>query len=329
MDYDIFISYSRRDLDKVKAVKADIERLTGAKCWMDLEGIESGTPRFTQAIIDGIERCKVFLFMRSQHSQASKYALLELNYASDQSTSHVVIVNIDDSEMAKEFQFLYSLTDTIDWNNKPQQEKLLRDLRRWVGKPQADADVNDNTIPPLQQTAAPVQHVSSSTLSRYRKWIVAGIVLLVLVVAAIFLFSPTRYTASEMLAKAEEYHKAGNDKESAEWYRKAADQGNALGQYNLGYMYLIGEGVEQNSAEALRLFRLAANQGQPDAQCYLGYMYENGLEVEQNQDEALRWYRMAAENGQVDAQNYLNILDSINNSQTAGQWQEVPDSLSY
>jgi len=134
MKYDVFISYSRSDLDKVKAIKTEIEQATGVSCWMDLEGIESGVPRFTKAIIDGIELCDVFLFMRSEQSQNSKYALLELNYANEEPEKHVVIVNIDNSRMVKEFRFLYSLTDTIDWNNQPQREKLFRDIRKWTGK---------------------------------------------------------------------------------------------------------------------------------------------------------------------------------------------------
>lgn len=135
--YDIFISYSRHNLDEVKAIKTEIEQTTGARCWMDLEGIESGAPRFTQAIIDGIEQCKIFLFMRSEQSQNSKYALLELSYASEESPeTHVVIVNIDSSPMTKEFRFLYRLTDTIDWNNPPQRAKLFRDLGRWIDKPE-------------------------------------------------------------------------------------------------------------------------------------------------------------------------------------------------
>ena len=139
MKYDVFISYSRSDLDKVKAIKTEIERATGANCWMDLEDIESGVPRFTKTIIDGIEQCQVFLFMRSEQSQESKYALLELNYASEDAARHVVILNIDDSRMTKEFRFLYSLTDTIDWNNQPQREKLFRDIRKWSGKAEEEA----------------------------------------------------------------------------------------------------------------------------------------------------------------------------------------------
>lgn len=133
MDHDVFISYSRVNLNKVKAIKTEIEQVTGARCWMDLDGgIESGEPRFTKSIIEGIESCTIFLFMRSLESQSSKYALLELNYASEDQNRHVVIVNIDNSPMNKEFRFLYGLTDTIQWDNRPQHDKLLTDLKKWI-----------------------------------------------------------------------------------------------------------------------------------------------------------------------------------------------------
>lgn len=130
--YDVFISYSRANLEEVRTVKKEIEESTNKRCWMDLEGIESGAPRFTESIIEGIEQCDVFLFMRTSQSQSSKYALLELNYATEETKKHVVIVNVDDSEMTKEFKFLYGLTDTIDWGNKPQRDKLIRDIVKWT-----------------------------------------------------------------------------------------------------------------------------------------------------------------------------------------------------
>ncbi len=45
------------------------------------------------------------------------------------------------------------------------------------------------------------------------------------------------------------------------WYQKAAEQGHALGQANLGYCYYYGKGVEINKQEAYRLIKLAADQG--------------------------------------------------------------------
>ncbi len=40
------------------------------------------------------------------------------------------------------------------------------------------------------------------------------------------------------------------DAEAVGWWRKAAEQGMAEAQYNLGFMYGIGEGVPQNSVQA-------------------------------------------------------------------------------
>ena len=42
--------------------------------------------------------------------------------------------------------------------------------------------------------------------------------------------------------------------EAARWYRKAADQGNAAAQFNVGMMYELGQGVMQDYAEAARWY---------------------------------------------------------------------------
>ena len=48
-------------------------------------------------------------------------------------------------------------------------------------------------------------------------------------------------------------------------YRKAAEQGDAAAQNNLGFMYINGEGVPQDYQEALKWYSLAAEQGHADA----------------------------------------------------------------
>jgi TPR repeat protein len=44
-------------------------------------------------------------------------------------------------------------------------------------------------------------------------------------------------------------------------YRKAAEQGDAVGQRSLGYMYASGRGVPQDRIEAGDWYRKAADQG--------------------------------------------------------------------
>ena len=43
------------------------------------------------------------------------------------------------------------------------------------------------------------------------------------------------------------------------WYRKAADQGNADAQLNLGVMYANGRGVAQDAVSAYALYNLSAS----------------------------------------------------------------------
>ena len=46
-----------------------------------------------------------------------------------------------------------------------------------------------------------------------------------------------------------------NYKKAIEWYKKAAEQGHADAQYNLGVMYENGDGVDQSDKMAMRVVR--------------------------------------------------------------------------
>ena len=70
-----------------------------------------------------------------------------------------------------------------------------------------------------------------------------------------------------------------NYAEAAKWYRKAAEQGDALAQLSLGSLYEQGQGVPQNYAEAAKWYRKAAEQGDALAQLSLGSLYEQGQGV--------------------------------------------------
>jgi len=78
------------------------------------------------------------------------------------------------------------------------------------------------------------------------------------------------------------------------WFRKAAEQGDALGQAELAFMYETGAGVPQNYAEAVRWYTRAADQGLPLAQFDLAYMYENGRGVTADIEKAVHLYELAA-----------------------------------
>ena len=54
--------------------------------------------------------------------------------------------------------------------------------------------------------------------------------------------------------------------ESVRWYRKAADAGDAAGQYQLGLVYAHGEGVPQNYVLAHMWVNLSASNSSGDDQ---------------------------------------------------------------
>jgi TPR repeat protein len=60
-----------------------------------------------------------------------------------------------------------------------------------------------------------------------------------------------------------------DDVEAAKWYGKAAEQGDASAQFNLGMMYAKGEGVPKDNVEAVEWVRKAAEQGLENAKEWL------------------------------------------------------------
>ena len=67
-----------------------------------------------------------------------------------------------------------------------------------------------------------------------------------------------------------------DDKQAAEWYRRASERNFADAQTKLAYLYAAGRGVEKSQIAAARLFRRAAEQGNAVAQVNLGSIYSTG-----------------------------------------------------
>ena len=87
--------------------------------------------------------------------------------------------------------------------------------------------------------------------------------------------------------------------------RVAADQGIADAQYNLGLLYLDGQGVGKNATEAAALFVKAAQQGQADAALQYGVMVFLGEGVAKNPRIGAEWLLSAARQGNPIAQNRI------------------------
>ena len=97
------------------------------------------------------------------------------------------------------------------------------------------------------------------------------------------------------------------DIKAFELYQNAANLGNTLGTFSLGYCYKngIGTSVERKTFE---LYQKAANLGNDMAQFNLATMYEYGDGIKKDMNQAIYWYKKSAEQGDEDAQNKLQEL---------------------
>ena len=98
-------------------------------------------------------------------------------------------------------------------------------------------------------------------------------------------------TPSALCTKRDAGYTAG-DNQAVEWYRKAAEQGNANGQANLGVMYRDGRSVAQSRAEAERWLKKAAEQGNAGAQDNLARLDRAGRNVPRDDQQAIATYAL-------------------------------------
>ena len=126
---------------------------------------------------------------------------------------------------------------------------------------------------------------------------------------------------------AQDYTKA------VDWYRKAAEQGNAAAQNHLGECYYYGRGVTQDYTQAVVWYRKAAEQGDAAAQNNLGSCYYTGLGIKKNYKQAVHWYRKAAEQGYAAAQYNLGHFycdgEGVKNYKRAVRWYRKAAEQGY
>jgi hypothetical protein len=96
-------------------------------------------------------------------------------------------------------------------------------------------------------------------------------------------YAPAQARLGDILDKSEE------DEQAVDWYRKAAAQGNAAGEYGLGQMYAKGEGVKKDFEQARSHISRAAEKGYLAAVTLMMEAYRTGglgLAVDKAQADA-------------------------------------------
>lgn len=310
MSHDIFISYSRKDISDVKAIKEELEK-HDFSCWMDLTGIVSGTRRFSKTIIDAIEASRTMLFFLSSNSQQSEWALKEIDYAMEEK-KNVVLLRFNDDPMTKEFRFDFGRTDIIDWRIPEQKGKLLHDLAGWSGKSlfgevrrglfHADGTTASATELEIAgegngkagtrsragASAGRIEEEFSAAYEAYKKqqYSVSFPIFFSLAergFARAFGYLGLAYEQGEGVPK--------NLDKAVFWYEKAIEEKEHLGVYRLGMLYRAMGRDEL----AFRVYKTAAEDGWADGKDHLllGEMLEKGQGTKRDFARATEHYRMA------------------------------------
>jgi TPR repeat protein len=101
-------------------------------------------------------------------------------------------------------------------------------------------------------------------------------------------------------------YKRGDFAAAKRLWLQSGEKGDAKAQFGLALIYFLGQGVNVNMAAALDWCQKAADQGLAAAQYELGQIYQHPWLPELHDfAEAARWYREAAGQGYVKAQDEL------------------------
>ena len=95
-----------------------------------------------------------------------------------------------------------------------------------------------------------------------------------------------------------------NYEKAMSYYLKGAELNYHYSIANVGYLYEKGLGVKLDNEEAKKWYRLAAENGNARGQYNLGALYDN----ERNYSEALKWYRLAASQSYENAIKRIKVL---------------------
>lgn len=129
--YDIFICYSRKDLEATKSI-INILEANGYTYFLDVDGISSGQV-FAKIIAEAIKSCSLFLFIHSTHSAQSRWCISEVEVAV-RTDKPILTINIDDTPLADELAFLLWDRLSLSFHSPGFEIKLVDRIGNCLGR---------------------------------------------------------------------------------------------------------------------------------------------------------------------------------------------------
>lgn len=137
MKYDVFISYSRKDTKIVNHICNELKK-NGISFFIDRKGISGGF-EFPEIIAEAIENSKVFLFVGSQNSYDSRYAVNEVTFAYNLNKKNSIIPYlIDNAPLPRSLQFIFGSVNYRTIKEHPIKTLLISDLKHMLSSFEED-----------------------------------------------------------------------------------------------------------------------------------------------------------------------------------------------
>jgi len=121
-------------------------------------------------------------------------------------------------------------------------------------------------------------------------------------------FELAQYYESEAGKARSERRALRDQKRAFDWYTRSAEQGFAKAQFNLGHMFILGQGVDQDKSQGVDWQIKAAEQGLAEAQFEIGLRYLSGADLEPDLESGLDMLDKAANQRHVPAQKQLGTM---------------------
>ena len=141
--YDVFISYSRKDTAIADKICKALDK-AGITYFIDRQGIKGGM-EFPVVLANAILEAKLFLYLASENSYASKFTNSEITFAFNKKPSNSLLPYIiDGSNMPVQMEFIFSGINWRTIENHPIETTLVNDLLNLLGKRDGNIQIQDS-----------------------------------------------------------------------------------------------------------------------------------------------------------------------------------------
>ena len=161
----VFISYSRRDIDVVESIVAELEA-AGIEVWLDREAIKPGK-QWRKQIVEGIDTAEAFIINLSPNSAASDNVLKELNLAEEALEPFVLPIMLTGMKIPDEMRYQLAGTQFIAYHLD--QKKGILELIEEIKKRQGVTSKNPIKAPDFREVEIVLENESKDSFGEKAK----------------------------------------------------------------------------------------------------------------------------------------------------------------